>query len=84
MAAVGATEEDPQLVAHQLAAEGGEDRSPAGEACAPLLAFTGRRTSESEAVRQHAENDRGAAAAGQLANQDRKQTSARKPSSGEV
>ncbi len=39
---------------------------------------------QSEAVRQHAEKDRGVAAAGRLANQDRKQTSARKPSSGEV
>jgi hypothetical protein len=43
-----------------------------------------RRTSESEAVRWHAENDRGVAAAGRLANQGRKQTSAWKPSSGEV
>src|SRR2546425_9094262 len=61
-----------------------EDGRSAGETCALLLAFAGRRTSESEAVRQHAENDRGVAAAGRLANQDRKQTSARKPSSGEA
>ena len=47
-------------------------------------AGAGRRTSESEAVRQHAKNDRGVAAAGRLANRYRKQTSARKPSSGQV
>jgi len=43
-----------------------------------------RRTSESESVRRHAENDRGVAAAGRVANQGKKQTSARKPSSREV
>ncbi len=72
------------LVLDQLAAATGEDGRPAGETCALLLAFTNRRASESEAVRQHAENDRGVAAAGRLANQDGMQTSARKPSSGEV
>src|SRR5713101_4945508 len=79
-----AAEEDWELVADELAAAAREDRRSAGEACALLLAFAGRRTSESEAVRQHAENDRDVAAAGRLANQDRRQTSARKPSSGEV
>src|SRR5712691_200074 len=73
-----------QLVADELAAAAGEDGRSAGETCAPLLAFAGRRTSESEAVRQHAEKDHGVATAGRLANQDRKQTSARKPSSREV
>jgi len=43
-----------------------------------------RRTSEAEAFRRHAKNDRGVAAAGRGANQGRKQTSARKPSSREV
>ncbi len=67
-----AAEEDWELVADELAAAAREDRRSAGETCALLLAFAGRRTSESEAVRQHAENDRGVAAAGRLANQDRK------------
>src|SRR5437879_9737284 len=49
-----------------------------------IIGFCWPKTSQSEAVRQHAENDRGVAAAGRLANQDRKQTSARKPSSGEA
>src|SRR5260370_34163253 len=77
-------EEDWELVADELAAAAGEDGWSAGETCALLLAVAGRRTFESEAVRQHAENDRGVAAAGRLAKQDRKQMSARKPSSGEV
>ncbi len=84
VATASVAEEDWELVADELAAAAGEDGRSAGETCALLLAFAGRRTSESEAVRQHAENDRGVAAAGRLANQDRKQTSARKPSSGEV
>jgi hypothetical protein len=37
--------------------------------------FADDETSQSEAVRQHAENDRGVAAAGRLANQDGKQGS---------
>src|SRR5207253_7591208 len=82
VATASVAEEDWELVADELAAAAGEDGRSAGETCALLLAFAGRRTSESEAVRQHAENDRGVAAAGRLANQDRKQTSARKPSSG--
>src|SRR5258708_11547372 len=49
----------------------------AGETCALLLAFAGRKTSDSEAVRQQAENGRGFAAAGRLANQDKQQPSAR-------
>jgi hypothetical protein len=49
-----------------------------------IIGFTSRRASESEAVRQHAENDRGVAATGRLANQDGKKRSARKPSSEEV
>ena len=77
-------EEDWELVADELAAAAGEDGRSAGETCALLLAFAARRTSEWEGVRQHAEKDRGVAAAGRLANQDRKQTSARKPSIGEV
>src|SRR5712691_2279020 len=84
VATASVAEEDWELVADQLAAAAGEDRRSACETCALLLAFAGRRTSESEAVRQHAENDHGVATAGRLANQDRKQTSARKPSSREV
>lgn len=62
----------------RLAGEG------AGENIRAIIGFAGRRTSESEAVQQHAEKDRGVAAAGRLANQDEKQTSARNPFSGEV
>ena len=47
-----------------------------------LTKTNGRGAPESEAVRQHAEDDRGAAAAGRLANQDRQQTSAQKSSRG--
>src|SRR2546427_8247423 len=78
VATASVAEEDWELVADELAAAAGEDGRLAGETCALLLAFAGRRTSGSEAVRQHAENDRGVAAAGRLANQDRKQTSGRK------
>ncbi len=83
-AAAGAAEENWPLVAQQLAPAAGEDRRAADQTRALLLAFTSRRTSESEAFRRHAENDRGVAAAGRGANQGRKQTSARKPSSREV
>jgi hypothetical protein len=43
----------------------------AGETCALLLVAIGRRAPESEAVRQHAENDRGAAPAGRVVNRER-------------
>src|SRR6266849_5748737 len=72
VATASVAEEDWKLVADELAAAAGEDGRSAGETCALLLAFAGRRTSESEAVRQHAENDRGVATAGKLANQDKK------------
>src|SRR2546422_8032539 len=72
VATASVAEEDWELVADELAAAAGKDGRSAGETCVLLLAFAGRRTSESEAVRQHAENDRGVAAAGQLANQDKK------------
>ena len=39
------------------------------ETCALLLAALARRAPEPEAARQHAENDRGAAAAGRVAKQ---------------
>ena len=83
-ATASVAEENWELVADELAAATGKDGRSAAETCAPLLAFAGRRTSESEAVRQHAEKDRDVATAGRLANQHRRQTSARKPSSGEV
>jgi hypothetical protein len=57
---------------------------PAREIFALVSALAGRRTSGSEAVRQHAENDCGVGAAGRLANEDRKQASAGKPSNGEM
>ena len=67
-----------ELVADEFAAALGEDRRTAGETCALLLAALGRRAPESEAVRQHAEDDRGAAAAGRLANRERGKSSAEK------
>ena len=84
MAASGFAAKNRELVFNESPAAADEDGREAGETCVLLLASASRRTSESEAVRQHAEDDRGVAAAGRLANQDRKQTSARKPCSGEV
>ena len=43
VAAAGATEEDQQLVADEFAAAAGENGRTAGETCAILLAFAGRR-----------------------------------------
>ena len=63
--------EDRELVLDELAAAVGEDRRTAGEACAILLAFAGRRALEPEAVQQHAANDLGTAAARRLATQER-------------
>ena len=67
----GATEEDQQLVADEFAAAAGENGRTAGETCAILLAFAGRRALEPEAVQQHAANDLGTAAARRLATQER-------------
>ena len=82
MAASGFAAKNRELVFNESPAAADEDGREAGETCVLLLASASRRTSESEAVRQHAENDRGGAAAGRLANQERKQTSSWKPSSG--
>ena len=71
VAAAGATEEDRQLVADELAAAAREDGRAVGEACPILLAFAGRRALEPEAVQQHAANDLGTAAARRLATQER-------------
>src|SRR5712692_3005856 len=46
--------------------------------------FADDETSESEAVRKHAENDRGVAADGRSANRTESKPAAQKPSSGEV
>jgi len=70
--ATGVAQPDRQLVADEFAAAVGEDGRTTGEACSVLLAFAGRRAPESEAVRQHAENDCGTAAAGRVAEQKRK------------
>ena len=61
------------LFVEEPAAAVGEDRRSAGETCALLLAALGRGAPESEAVCKHAEDDRGAAAAGRLAKQERGQ-----------
>ena len=61
----------PELVAHEFTALLGEDRLATGETCPVLLALAGRGVSESEAVREHAEDECSAAAAGRLATQER-------------
>ncbi len=71
MATAGVAKENRQLVTDEFAAALGEDWRPVGQACALLLAPVGRGAPESEAVRQHAEDDRGDAVAGRLANQER-------------
>ncbi len=71
LAAAGIATEDRELVLDELAAAVGEDRRTAGETCAILLAFVGRRALEPEAVQQHAANDLGTAAARRLATQER-------------
>ena len=73
VAAAGATEEDQQLVADEFAAAAGENGRTAGETCAILLAFAGRRALEPEAVQQHAANDLGTAAARRLATRTRRE-----------
>jgi hypothetical protein len=67
----GISEEGWELVADEFAAALGEDRWTAGETCALLLAAAGRRASHAGASWQHAEKDRGAAAAEGLAKQGR-------------
>jgi hypothetical protein len=62
-AAAGVAQENRGLVLVQLAAAAGKDWPSAGETCALLLAFASRRASDSEAARQHAENDRGVSSA---------------------
>ena len=64
-------EQDQELVADELATQVDEDRRSAGETCAILLAFAGRRALEPEAVQQNAANDLGTAAARRLATQER-------------
>jgi len=59
------------LLADQLAAAAGEDRRTTGETCALLLAAAGRRASHAGVFWQQASKDRGAAAAGRVANQER-------------
>ncbi len=71
MAATGAATHDREMVPDDLATTVGEKGRTAGETCALLLAALGRRTPSSEAVCKHAEDHRGAAAAGRLATQAR-------------
>ena len=71
LATISVAEEDWELVADELTAALSKDRRTAGETCALLLAALGRGAPESEAVCEHAEDDRGAAAAERVANQER-------------
>lgn len=57
VAAVGAAEEDRQLVAHQLAATAGEDGRKAGETRSVLLAPTGGEPPDAAAVWGHPRQD---------------------------
>jgi len=72
VATISVAEEDGELVADEFTATLGQDRRTAGEARSVLLAFAGRGALESEAIREHAADDRGAAAAGRLASQERR------------
>ena len=60
-------EQDQELVADELATQVDEDRRSAGQARAVLLAAVGRRAFEPQAVRRHAAQDVGAAAAKRVA-----------------
>ena len=66
VAQTGPAAADQALVAHESPAATGENRGPAGEACAVLLAPTGRRASDPGAVRRHAAEDLGATGARRL------------------
>ena len=57
---------DQALVADESPAAASENRGPAGEACAVLLAPAGGRASDPATVRRHAAEDLGAASAGRL------------------
>ena len=67
VAAAGTAEQDQELVADELATQVDEDRRSAGQARAVLLAAAGRRAFEPQAVRRHAAQDLGAAAAKRVA-----------------
>ena len=58
------------MVADEFAAALGQDRRTTGEAYAVFLAVVGRRASHAGVFWQHASKDRGAAAAGRVANQE--------------
>ena len=66
VAQTGPAAADQALVAHESAAATGENRGPASEACAVLLAPVGRRASDAAAVRRHATEDLGATGPGRL------------------
>ena len=66
-AMTGATTENRELVLDEPPATLGENGRTAGETCAILLAFAGRRAFEPQAVRRHAAQDLGAAAAKRVA-----------------
>ncbi len=73
MATFGTAAEDQEVVTDEFAATIGEDRRTTGETRAVLLAALGRGAPASEAVCKHAEDDRGTAAAGRVAKQERGQ-----------
>ena len=67
VAAARTAEQDQELVADELATQVDEDRRSAGQARVVLLAAAGRRAFEPQAVRRHAAQDLGAAAAKRVA-----------------
>ena len=67
VAAARTAEQDQELVADELATQVDEDRRSAGQARAVLLAAAGRRAFEPQAVRRHAAQHLGAAAAKRVA-----------------
>ena len=66
LAQTGPAAADQALVAHESPAAVGENRGPAGEACAVLLAPPGGRSSDPATVRRHAAEDLGATCPGRL------------------
>ena len=67
VAQTGPAAANQALVAHESPAATGENRRPAREACAVLLAPARRRASDQAAVRRHAAEDLGAASVGRIA-----------------
>ena|SRR5208283_2504903 len=78
VAAAGAAEGNRNVVINQFAAAAGENRRPAGKACAVLLAIAGGEPSHAALVREHAAADGGFAAASRVGTAARRNQSGRR------